>query len=269
MGRSPLPAARPVAALLLVAALALVVAGCDLMLAPASPRPSRSSRTPEPVVAPSDGTDEVPTLRPEPSGSGPDLVDAANALADQDSYRVAVVSTGLVPSSSVDGRVTMTSTLVQGDAPAAKFTMVGVDGLDGGRLDAVVIGDEAWLRPGGGRWHKSPGGAADFDAAFTALSPIDLASGFESLAGGLVAIGTETRNGIPTTHYRADSQSPGTAAAGLSKGTADVWLAVAGGYLAALDVAGTWDVDGTPTPVTLRIDVSHVNDRANVITPPA
>ena len=216
MGRSPLPAARPVASLFVVAALTLIVAGCDLMIATESPRPSRSSRTPEPVVAPSDETDEVPTLRPEPSGGGPDLVDAANALADLDSYRVAVASTGLVPASSADGRVTMTSTLVQGDAPAAKFTMVGVDGLDGGRLDAVVIGDAAWLRPGGGRWHKSPGGAADFDAAFTALSPIDLASGFESLAGDLVALGRESRNGISASHYRADSQDPGTVAAGLS-----------------------------------------------------
>jgi hypothetical protein len=269
LGRSLLPAARPVAPFLLVAALALVVAGCDLMVAPASARPSRASRTPEPVIAPSEGTDEVPTLRPDSSGTGPDLVDAANALADLDSYRVAVVSTGLVPASTADGRVTMTSTLVQGDAPAAKFTMVGVDGLDGGRLDAVVIGDEAWLRPGGGRWHKSPGGAADFDAAFTALSPIDLASAFESLTGELVALGRETRNGIPTDHYRADSQSPTTVAAGLSEGSADLWLAVAGGYLVGLDVAGTWDVDETPTPVTLKIDVTHVNDRANAITPPA
>lgn len=268
MGRSSLPAAGQGSPLLLVV-LALVVAGCDLMTAPVSPRPSRVSRTPEPVVAPSEGTDEVPTLRPDPSGTGPDLVDAANALADLDSYRVALVSTGLVPASSADGRVTMTSTLVQGDAPAAKFTMIGVDGLEGGRLDAVVIGDEAWLKPGGGRWQKSPGGAADFDAAFTALSPIDLASGFDGLAGDLVVGARETRNGIAATHYHVDADAPGAADAGLSAGTVDVWLAVTGGYLVALDVGGTWDVDGTPTPVTLRIDVSHVNDRANGVAPPA
>ena len=195
-------------------------------------------------------------------------MEAANALADLDSYRVAIVSTGLVPSSSPNGTVTMTSTLVQGDAPAAKFTIVGVDGLEGGRLDAVVIGDEAWLRPGGERWIQSPGGAADFDAAFTALSPIELASGFESLASAILKIGPETKNGIRATHFQAASDEDAAQAAGLSTGSADLWLAEDGGYLVALAVDGTWDIDGTATPMTLRIDVSHVNDPANEVAPP-
>jgi len=46
----------------------------------------------------------VPTIRPIPSG-GVDLIGAADALADLDSYRVSVVSRGLVPTSSPDGRV--------------------------------------------------------------------------------------------------------------------------------------------------------------------
>ncbi len=252
-----------------VAAVVLALAGCDLMVATVTPQPSRFSRTPEPLPSVIDEPDEVPTPRPAPSGNGPDFVDAANALADLDSYRVSVVSTGLVPASKPGGTVSMTSTLVQGDRPAAEFTMVGVDGLEGDRLAAIVIGDEAWLKPGGGRWAKSPGGAADFDAAFTTLSPIDLASGFESLTTAIQPVGTGKRNGISARHYRADSADEAVAAAGLTTGAADLWLAANGGYLVALDVAGTWDVDGTPTDITLRIDVSRVNDRANVIRPPA
>ena len=250
-------------------AVALVTAGCDLMVATVTPEPSRLSRTPEPLptVQP-EPSDEGPTPRPE--GSGPDLVDAANALADLDSYRVAVTSTGLVPSTGSDGLVRMSSTLVQGEEPAVRFSIAGLDGIPGGSLEAIVIGDAAWVRDGAGRWSKSPGGAADFDAAFTALSPTDLATEFDGLAAGLQAAGSGTRNGIAARHYRIDSSSPGAAAAGLSTGSADVWLATRGSFLVAFDLDGSWDVDGdgTPTPVTLRIDVSRVNDRANVVRRP-
>ena len=138
----------------------------------------------------------------------------------------------------------MTSTLVQGHQPAAEFTMLGVDGFEGGRLQAVVIGDEAWLKEGSGGWQKSPGGAADFDAAFTTLSPIDLTTGFEDISAGLVAAGTGRKNGIRARHYHADGSNPTVAAAGLTTGAADAWLAVDGGYLVAFAVSGTWDVDG-------------------------
>lgn len=239
------------------------------MTAQATPRPSRLVATPAPIPSSApDPSDEVPTLRPAPSGDGPDLVAAADALADLESYRVSVVSRGLVEASSADGTVAMTSTLVQGGAPAAEFTMRGVAGLEGGSLEAIVIGDEAWVRSGGGRWLKSPGGAADFDAAFTTLSPIALVAGFEELAAAIHRISTERRNGIPTLRYRAESGDPEAAAAGLTGGRADLWLAVDGGYLVALKIDGTWDVDGVPTPILLEIDVSGIDDPANRVRPP-
>lgn len=245
------------------------LAGCDLMTAQSTPRPSRLVATPVPQPSvPPDASDEVPTIRPDPSGRGPDLVAAANALADLDSYRVTVASRGLMEATTADGTVTMTSTLIQGEAPAAAFTMRGVAGLDGGSLEAIVIGDEAWLRSGGGRWIRSPGGAADFDAAFTTLSPIDLVAGFEELAASINRIADEQKNGIPSIRYRAESGDPEAAAAGLTGGRADLWLAAEAGYLVALEIDGTWDVDGSPTPIFLQIDVAGVNDPANRISPP-
>jgi hypothetical protein len=253
-----------------LATLAFGVSGCDLMVATVTPEPSRLSRTPEPLPTPEpDPSAEVPT--PRPAGSGPDLIDAANALADLGSYRVAVTSIGLVPSTSSDGMVRMSSTTVNGEEPAARFSIGGLDGIPAGRLEAIVVGDEAWTRDGAGHWSKSPGGAADFDAPFTALSPMDLATEFDGLAPGLMAVGTERKNGIPAGHYRVDSSSEVAAGAGLTSGTADLWIATHGGYLVAFSVDGSWDVDddGTSTPVTLRIDVSHVDDRANTVRPPA
>ncbi len=259
----------PLLAVVAVTVLAVILAGCDVMTLTPTPRPSRFVSTPEPDPEPTPTElDEAPTLRPDPSGTRPDLVDAANGLADLDSYRVALVSRGLVPATPANGQVTMTSTLIQGDEPAAQFSMTGVDGYSGGRLQAIVIGDEAWLREGGGSWVKSPGGAADFDAAFTTLSPIELVGEFEGLGGAIRRTGIETRNGRRTIHYHADAGDAVAKEAGLSKGTVDAWFAASGGYLVGFEIDGTWDLAGTPKPVSLRIDVTRVNDRANVVTPP-
>jgi hypothetical protein len=226
----------------------------------ATPEPSPSSTASE--------DDEVPTIRPDPSGSGPGLLDAANALADLKSYRVSVASRGLVPATPASGTVTMTSTLLQGADPAAEFSMAGVDGFAGGRLRAIVIGDEARLKEGVGPWVKSPGGAADFDAAFTTLSPIDLVDGFDGLSASLHRVGTGRRNGRSTVRFHADSGDAAAATAGLTTGSVDAWLATSGRFLVGLVIDGTWDIDGMPTPVVLKIDVTRVNDPANRITPP-
>jgi hypothetical protein len=239
------------------------------MTARTTPRPSRLVATPDPRPQPTPSElDEAPTLRPEPAGEGPDLVEAANALADLGSYRVTVVSRGLVPATPTGGEVSMTSTLVQGDAPAAQFAMTGVDGFAGGRLQAIVIGDEAWLREGSGGWQKSPGGAADFDAAFTTLSPIDLVTQFDGLSAALGAVGEERKNGQRAAHFRSEDGDAAAVEAGLNRGTTDLWLAVDDGHLVSLAIDGTWDLDGTPTHVTLAIDVSHVDDPANRVTAP-
>jgi hypothetical protein len=259
----------PLLVALIGATLAATLAGCDLMVATVTPRPSRIVATPEPIEsAEPTEDDEAPTLRPDPSGVTSDLLDAANALADLQSYRVAVATRGLVEATPATATVTMTSTLLQGADPAAKFSMAGVDGFADGRLDAVVIGDEAWLREGSGHWKKSPGGAGDFDAAFTTLSPIDLVDGFDELSPTLQRVGSERRNGRATVHYHADSGDPAAATAGLTTGSVDAWLATNGRFLVALVIDGTWDVD-TPSSVFLRIDVTHVDDPANKVAPPA
>ena len=270
--RPRLSAARRTPLVLLAAgSFALLVAGCDYMIAVPTPRPSRVVAIPEPIPTPlPEESDEAPTLRPDPSaGSGPDFVDAADALADLDSYRVAVTTRGLVPTFVAGGQAAMTSILVQGDEPAADFTMTGVDGYVGGRLRAIVIGDQAWLREGSGPWKKSPGGAADFDAAFTTMSPADLVAMFDGLSPELKRAGTERRNGIRSIRYHTDSDDADAVAAGLTAGSVDIWLAATGGDLVSTAVDGTWDVDGTATPVTLTIDVTRVNDAANRVTAPA
>ena len=259
----------PAAIAALVVALAGLVAGCDLMTVTTTPRPSREIATPAPTPSPTPTElDEVPTVRPDPSGAGSGLVDSANALAGLKSYRVTIVSRGIVDATPAGGEVGMISTLVQGDQPSAEFSMTGVDGYSGGRLQAVVIGDRAWLREGAGPWRTSPGGAADFDAAFTTLSPIDLLTQFDGLSAALRQVGPATRNGQQTIHYRTDANDVLATDAGLTSGSVDAWISARGGDLIGLVIDGTWDIDGAPTPVLLKIDVTRIDDRANRIVAP-
>jgi hypothetical protein len=247
----------------------LLLAGCDLMTAQTTPRPSRLVATPEPgITLEPEASDEAPTVRPDPSAGAADIVDAADSLADLASYRVTVRARGLVPATPAGGTVTMTSTLIQTEDPSAEFAMTGVDGFPGGRLDAIVVGADAWLRTGGGAWKKTPGGAADFDAAFTTLSPIDLAATFEDLSPAFRNVGPERHNGIKTSHLHAEASDPAAEAAGLTAGTADLWVSATKGYLVGLLVDGTWSVDGTPSPTYLRIEVSRVNSSSNKVAPP-
>lgn len=265
------PTRPSVAARVAVVAVVALASGCDLMTAPPSVRPSREVSTPEPPPRPTPTeVDEFETLPPEDASAAPDdLVAAAEALADLDSYRVSVTTRGIVPATTATGTVAMTSTLVQGDRPAAHFTMTGADGFAGGRLEAIVIGDRAWFKEGSGAWQPSPGGAADFDAAFTTMSPVELVRTFDALTPILVNAGTERRNGIRVDHLHGDASNLAATDAGLADGTIDVWQATNGGYLVAFDLDGSWlDDDGKPVRTILRIEVTRVNDGANRVSPP-
>ncbi len=267
--RAPARLAPAVRLVALAAAVGAATVACDVMTFQPTPRPSRlvATQEPAPEATPTE-IDEVPTIRPGPSGTEPGLVDAADALSDLDSYRVAISASGLVPATTPGGSVTMSATLVQGANPSASFRMTGVDGYSGGRLEAVVIGDQAWLKEGAGHWLRSPGGAADYDAAFTTMSPTDLVGQFDVLAAALQRVGTERRNGQASIHYRVTAANVDAAADGLHDGSVDAWVATKGGYLVSLAIAATWDIDGVATPVRLTIEVTRVNDKANHVVPP-
>jgi hypothetical protein len=104
---------------------------------------------------------------------------------------------------------------------------------------------------------------------FTTLSQTVLVGDFEALAPAFVQLGPESKNGRATIHYRADAADPVASGGGLTSGGVDVWIARTGGALISIAADGTIDVDGTATPVTLAIDVTHIDDPANRVRPPA
>jgi len=252
------------------AVMVICVGGCDSFLGPPpSPSPIRSTA---PSATPSQPPDELPTPRASRAEGALDIVAATEALVDLRSYRVRISARNLVPAAKPDGIVTMTETVVAtADPSAVAFTISGADLTDGETVEAIVIGEGAWIRTGNGKWAKSPGGAADFDAVFTTLSPDSIVFDFDDIASAMTKVGSETKNGRATEHYRldADSNAAVASAVGMTAGAADVWLATEGRLLIAMAVDATMDVDGTATHVVLTIDVDRINDARNVVRAPA
>lgn len=253
----------PLGALLAVL-VAVVLAACG-----GSASHSPSAGRPSPSATPSAAPTESGSDDPDPSGSAVDLSDATDALAELDSYTITLEASG--PVASDDGSaVRVTSTVVQGEEPAARFTITGMASAPAG-MSIVVIGDEAWIDIGNGGWLKSPGGAADFEATFLSLSPAFIVAEFSSVQAGILKVGDEERNGVATEHFRLDAdESPEVAqAAGIGDGIFELWIAKDGGYLVSARFAGTYAPTGSPEPATMSIDVTDINSPDNVIEPPA
>ena len=208
---------------------------------------------------------------PDPSGDGPDLRRRANALA-----RPRLVpgagrrARGLVPAAPPIGTV-----VDDLDPRPGRRSRRGVH--DGSALDGFerrsARGDrhrrQAWLKEGGGQLAEEPGRRRRLRRGVhdaVADRPDDRV---RRALGGLVAAGTATEErdpgeGTTTRTPRAPrSRRPASRPAPSTRGSRST-AAISSSFV----VAGTWDVDGAPTPVTLRIDVTRVNDRANSVRPP-
>ena len=75
--------------------------------------------------------------------------------------------------------------------------------------------------------------------------------------------GTEGTNGVQAKHFHIDSGTfSGTFASMPAGASIDAWIAEEGGYLVALEI-----VDEAGDGIV--IDVSDINDPANVVEPPA
>jgi hypothetical protein len=262
-------AGRPIT-VVLTALITLGVGACDSFLGP-PPSPTPLATT-TPSATPSEPPDELPTPRASRAEGAVDIVAATEALVDLRSYRVRISARNLVPSAQPDGAVTMTETVVSASDPSAvAFTITGADLTDGETIDAIVIGEEAWLKNGNGKWAKSPGGAADFDAVFTTLSPDSIVFGFDDIASAMTMVGSETKNGRAADHYRLDAATDAAvaSAAGMTAGSADLWLASEGQFLIGMAVDATTNIDGTASHVVLTIDIDRINDPRNVVRAPS
>lgn len=170
-------------------------------------------------------------------------------LANLDSYRIAT---------TINGTPSYQATVVM-KPPKAEAIILG-DGTDTTRV--IRIGDKAWLAPGNKQYQEVPISMVD---PLVDPFPIRL---FERFADGNIGalandLGLEQKNGISARHYRLDSTTPLVGAfASLPAGAAiDFWVADEG-YLVAYALTGASNEGRS-------IDISNVNDPANVVNPPS
>jgi hypothetical protein len=253
--------------LALVAVLALAVAACGGSASPA-PTGSSSPQTAEPTDAPTDAPTEEPSAT---ASGGLDVDDATSGLDNLDSYKLEISVAGLVPSASGASGVTL-SAIVDRENDATDFTMSGFEGLAtaGDAFHVIVIGDDAWLDIGTGQFIAQPGGASSFTGLVDSLAPEDLLTTVpESSLSSAIEVGPEDKNGVATTHYRLDASVPGFADSLGEDGTADIWIAVDGGYMVSMTMSGTTESDGEMVDVEMSFNVSRINDPTIDIQPPS
>ncbi len=239
--------------------LAAVLAGLVLILAAcgggASPSPSAPASA-SPPASPS----AAPSVEPSPSASEGalpsvpdiDLDAAAQALENVDSYRLRMAIEGA-------NAATIEATIIR--RPELAQDVVITTGESSQHL--VIVGDQAWIDPGNGTLVPVP--LSTVQGMATLFDPVVLASGLNQpgVIEALDEVGTEEKNGVPTTHYHLDGQSPTGQLASLPPGsTFDVWIAE-DGYMVSMVAVG---IDATTPSVSM--DVSNINDPANVVEAP-
>ncbi len=148
-------------------------------------------------------------------------------------------------------------------------------GVDGEEMEAIVVGDQTWLRFGE-EWTESTEGAMDVEL----FSPVDLKSSI--IDEGMLAVAVtskEKMNGVDTVHYAVTETSPeqltelfGAELQGaemVEEMTIDLWLTADGGYPTRIvaEMAGK-DEDGRDMRVELEMNIIDLNDPDIDVEPP-
>jgi len=180
-----------------------------------------------------------------------DIGSLVTNLENVDSYRVTIAGAdGLAYSGTVVTKPTVSRDLVMGSGDSATHI--------------VTIGDEAWMGTGDGPLQSAP--AAMVGGLIPLFDPMVLLGAFGGLSMTEYAdnLGEEQKNGQNTTHYKVELSSlPNFAQLGMPDGaTVETWVAD-DGYLVSFIATDFGEVGKT-----LGIDVTNVNDPANVVERP-
>lgn len=263
---------RPVLILGLIGALALATCGGGASQPPtpgSSDAPGQGDTptpTPEPIV----GTDE--TVAP---GDGSEAFSTATTALDAlDSYTFRVE---MKSSSTDNGTVSTSSSVYSGvvvnkptKASSLRIVELDADGNETSGTEFVIIGTDAWLRDvAGTEWTPIP--AAQVDSMFAAFRPEQMFGlYFAGYGGNFTTVGTESRNGVDTTHYKGDDAIGavlGTIAGVNGSWSSDAWIANDGGFLVHSE-AGVEAATGTEGgSFQIVVDITDPNSSGPIQAP--
>lgn len=184
-----------------------------------------------------------------------DLGSLSGVIPGVDSYRSSFSSAGAVTYSTV---------VVTKPVLSKAITTFDSDGTVATRF--VVVGDRVWSADGTDGQFKAlpPEMSASMLLAYDPSLMLTAYAGIDWSAGGIGANqGVEQKNGVQATHLKLDSTTFAYLATGWPAGAAiNIWVAQAG-YVVA------WEMTGFETGQDIAIEITNVNDPANVVETPA
>jgi hypothetical protein len=187
-----------------------------------------------------------------------DVSGAMSDLANVSSYKVSM---------TVSGQTAVEVIYVKGP-PVAK-SVTTTSGSVTSRF--VEIGNDDWVDQGTGTFVKNAIPKASLDALLSAFDPLIFMKNLQTNTNlqYLQNQGVESKNGTQATHLHADSstQLPAGASPIPAGGVVDLWVAVDGGYLVALEAHGFATASADSGDVT--IEVSNVNDPTLTVPTPS
>jgi hypothetical protein len=271
-GRVP----RAIAIATLVPILVLAACGGSASSAPTGgPGDSGAGSSGTPSTTPASGA----TGAPGDSGSqngGTAFGAATTALDALDSYefKVEIKSTSVTGSVATASHTILSGVVEKKPDQASSLTSQDVD-ADGNVTSStgiIIIGQQAWIQSGD-TWQAVPVTQADvFIQSMASFRPEQMFGlYFAGIGGSFTAAGTETKNGIASTHYSGD-QSVGTLLGSIAgfQGiwTSDVWIANDGGYLVHSEAGGTAAAGADQGSYLISVDITKPN-AAGPIQPPS
>jgi len=258
----------------LVAVLAFAACGGSSSQAPTT-GPEQTSG-PDDSEEPGDSQEPGSTDGPNGSDGGEAFTAATTALDALDSYAFRVE----IESTTVSGDVTTTSdTVMSGvvvNSPEEASSLIqeelDADGNVTSSSGIVVIGDAAWVGDGD-TWTPIPAAqAAAFIGSMSAFRPEQMFGlYFAGIGGNFSEVGSESKNGIDSTHYQGDEEV-GSILGGIAgfqgQWSSDVWIANDGGYLVHSEAGAEAATGADDGSYLIVVDITDPNS-AGPIEPPA
>jgi hypothetical protein len=196
------------------------------------------------------------TTNPEASV---DVGGAATGLSNLSSYKITMQLTG-------DVSTLVEIIAVNGATPARQVTTTSGSEV----IRIVEIGSDVWVDSGTGTFVKDVMTKAQADAMLGGLDPGTFMANINKSGelGAMQNKGTEQKNGVNATHLHADDTTPVPAGASPipAGAVADLWVAVDGGYLVALEATG---FGGTTAKTDISMEVTNINDPTLSVAPPS
>jgi hypothetical protein len=245
---------RRTALVISMLAASSLLAACGTSSSSAAPGDTAGAGSPGAQTTPAPGATAAP------GQTIGDLSGAASALANLSSYKVTMAG------SAGTGPFNVELVKINGASPATSFIETSGSAVV---FRVILIGTDNWVDQGTGTYAKNLVPNSTLTGMMGAFDPGTMFSNASRVAnfGALENKGAESKNGVQAIHLHADqnTQLPAGASPIPAGATIDLWVAVDGQYLVALETVGFGAVSGTD----LTIEVTNINDPSLTVTPPS